>query len=110
MIGEGEREELATMFRLLGDPNRLGVALVCLEQERNVGAIAARLGLSLSLASHHLGVLRNARLLRARKQGRQTFYRLADDHVRAMLSNMVAHVSHNDSDPPANTSKGSDNG
>lgn len=84
--------ELADMFRLLGDPSRLRIVLACLEGRCSVGALAADLGLSQSLVSHHLRLLRAARLLRAERQGRQVHYSIADDHVRSVLVDMVDHV------------------
>ena len=82
--------ELAEMFRLMSDPTRLGIILTCLNRKVSVGDMAARLGLS--LVSHHLRLLRAARLLQAERQGRQVFYLVADPHVRSMLTDMVAHV------------------
>jgi ArsR family transcriptional regulator, lead/cadmium/zinc/bismuth-responsive transcriptional repressor len=85
--------ELAEMFRLLGEPSRLRIVLACLDQPANVGAMAERLGLSDSLVSHHLRLLRAARLLKAERHGKQVFYVVADDHVRTVVSDMVAHVA-----------------
>lgn len=84
--------ELADMFRLLGDSSRLRIVLGCLDDRRSVGTLAAELGLSQSLVSHHLRLLRAARLLRAERHGRQVHYSIADDHVRSVLVDMVDHV------------------
>ncbi|MBM3507140.1 MAG: helix-turn-helix transcriptional regulator [Alphaproteobacteria bacterium] len=84
--------ELADMLRIMGDPNRLGILLACLSAEAAVGRIAASLGLTDSLVSHHLRLLRAARLVRARRQGKQVFYTVADAHVRSVLSDLIAHV------------------
>ena len=88
----GQATELADMFRLLGEPDRLGIVAACLGKPTSVGDIAAGLGLGQSLVSHHLRLLRAARLLRAERQGRQVFYAIADHHVRDMLTSMIAHV------------------
>ena len=85
-------EKLADMFRLLGDPKRLGVVLVCRNQPRAVSDIAEEAGVSLALASHHLRLLRSAGLAHAERRGRQVFYQVADAHVAHMLSDMVTHV------------------
>ncbi|MFQ5955690.1 MAG: ArsR/SmtB family transcription factor [Kiloniellales bacterium] len=84
--------ELAGMFHLMGDPTRLGIIMACLEDEVSVGELARRLGLSASLTSHHLRLLRAARVLRGRRRGKQVFYGAADDHIRAMLRGMIEHV------------------
>ena len=53
---------LADLFRVLGDPTRLRIVLACVQQRRAVGAIAEALGLSASLVSHHLRLLRATRM------------------------------------------------
>jgi DNA-binding transcriptional ArsR family regulator len=84
---------LADLFRLLGDPTRLRIVLACLDERRAVGAIAEALGLSSSLVSHHLRLLRAARIVRAQRQGKQVFYLAADRHISAMLAGMLEHVA-----------------
>lgn len=83
---------LAETFRLLGDPTRLRILFFCLESPRAVGDIAASLDLSQSLVSHHLRLLRGARLVRGTRQAKQVFYELADRHVSDMLVDMAHHV------------------
>ena len=56
---------LADLFRLLGDPSRLRIVVSCLRKPLAVSDIADRLGLSVSLVSHHLRLLKGARLVRA---------------------------------------------
>jgi DNA-binding transcriptional ArsR family regulator len=58
-----------------------------------VNDIAERLGLSPSLVSHHLRLLRAARIMRADRQGKQVFYSAADQHISDMLTDMLDHVS-----------------
>ena len=95
--------ELADLFRLLGDPTRLRIVLTCLDASVAVGDIAARLGLSGSLVSHHLRLLRAAAIVRAERQGKQVFYVAADDHVRRMIADMVEHVTEPRSDDEDDT-------
>jgi DNA-binding transcriptional ArsR family regulator len=84
--------EIAETFRLLGDPTRLRVMLTCLDEARAVGDIADHLGISASLVSHHLRLLRAARLVRAERHGREVHYIAADEHVRCILVDMIDHV------------------
>ena len=84
--------ELAEMLSIMGEPNRLRIVLACLDQERAVGALATELGLSPSLVSHHLRLLRAARILRGRRAGKNVFYTAADSHVRSMVTDMTDHV------------------
>ena len=92
MIADRDVDALTDMFKLLGDPSRLRIVLCCLDGPASVGAIVERVGLSQSLVSHHLRLLRASRLLKPEKDGRQVFYSLPDCHVRDMLTNLVDHV------------------
>jgi ArsR family transcriptional regulator, lead/cadmium/zinc/bismuth-responsive transcriptional repressor len=85
--------EIADLFRLLGDPTRLRIVLACVHERRAVGAIAESLSLSPSLVSHHLRLLRAARIVRAERQGKQVFYVAADQHISGMLTDMLEHVA-----------------
>jgi DNA-binding transcriptional ArsR family regulator len=84
--------EIAETFRLLGDPTRLRILLICLNEAHAVGDIADSLGISASLVSHHLRLLRAARLVRAERHGREVHYVAADEHVRCILADMIDHV------------------
>lgn len=84
---------LAETFRLLGDPSRLRIVFCCLEGPVPVGTIAERLELSVSLVSHHLRLLRGARLVKGVRQSRQIFYEIADQHVRHVLQEMATHIA-----------------
>jgi len=84
---------LAETFRLLGDPTRLRILLYCLSGPQSVGGIAEGLDLSQSLVSHHLRLLRGARLVRGERKAKQVFYALADSHVSDMLADMAVHVA-----------------
>ncbi len=83
---------LAEVFRLLGDPSRLRIALLCAAGARAVTDIAEQLDMSVSLVSHHLRLLRSARLVRPERQGRQVFYSATDDNVRCVLIDMADHM------------------
>ena len=83
---------IAETFRLLGDPTRLKVVLTCLEGPIAVGDIARATGASPSLVSHHLRLLRAARLVRGTRRNKQVFYQVADDHIARMLTDMLAHA------------------
>ena len=85
--------ELAGVFHLMGDPSRLGILLLVLDEPRSVGEIAAACGHSVSLVSHHLRLLRAGRLVRADRRGKQVFYGVDDAHVRSVLRDMAAHIA-----------------
>lgn len=92
--------ELADLFHLLGDSTRLRIVLACLETPVAVGEIANSLNLSNSLVSHHLRLLRAARIVKAERQGKQVFYTAADHHISCVLTDMLEHIQepHTESD------------
>lgn len=85
--------QLADLFHLLGDPTRLRIVLACLPAPIAVGDMAATLDLSSSLVSHHLRLLRAARIVKAERQGKQVFYSAADAHITGVLSDMLEHIA-----------------
>jgi len=85
---------LADLFSALSDPTRLRIISVLLEGEMNVGDIAAQLEMTESAVSHQLRGLRYMRLVRSRKNGRQVFYSLDDDHVAKLYRMGLDHVEH----------------
>ncbi len=97
---EDQAVEIAEIFHLLGDPTRLRIVTCCLDEPRNVGEIAAKVGVSPSLVSHHLRLLRGARLVRADRRGKQVFYAAADEHVQRVLKDMMDHVAEPDHEGP----------
>ncbi len=85
---------LAELFSDLSDPSRVRIIAALTQGERNVGAIAEVVGLSESAVSHQLRGLRQMRLVRARKVGRQVFYALDDDHIADLFARGYDHVQH----------------
>ena len=94
--------DLAETFGLLSDPTRLSIVLSCIDQEVSAGEIAARVRVSPSLVSHHLRLLRSARIVRSERRGKQVFYTMTDICVRDVLTTMVHHLfvhDHCDDEP-----------
>ena len=88
--------ELSEVFKLLGDPTRLAILIACMDEEKAVGDIVEIVGASQSLVSHHLRLLRAARLVKPRRDGRQMFYKAHDDHITCTLKDMIEHVAEED--------------
>jgi ArsR family transcriptional regulator len=84
--------QLAETFGLLADPTRLSIVVACMGREIPAGGIANELGLSAALVSHHLRLLRAARMLRAERRGKRVIYSMADDCVRDVLRIMIDHL------------------
>src|SRR5450830_1346297 len=97
-------DQLADLFHLLGAPTRLRIVLACLAQPTAVGDIATTLSLSSSLVSHHLRLLRAARIVKAERQGKQVFYSTADAHISGVLRDMLEHIA----EPSTNNEAGAD--
>ena len=85
--------QLADLFHLLGDPTRLRIVLACVAAPIAVSDIAISLDLSSSLVSHHLRLLRAARIVKSERQGKQVFYSAADAHISDVLNDMLEHIA-----------------
>ena len=94
ILKESTSTHLADLFSALSDPTRLRIISVLLDDEMNVGEIAAQLAMTESAVSHQLRGLRQMKLVRARKNGRQVFYALDDDHVSKLYLMGLDHVEH----------------
>ena len=95
-LSQSDVAVLAETFRLLGDQSRLKILLQCMRGSVAVGDIAGSLDLSQSLVSHHLRLLRGARLVRlvrGERQAKHIFYGIADQHVSQVLQDMAVHIS-----------------
>ena len=93
-LKETTSTHLADLFSALSDPTRLRIISVLLEEEMNVGDIASQLEMTESAVSHQLRGLRHMKLVRSRKEGRQVFYALDDDHVSKLYLMGLDHVEH----------------
>ena len=102
MPAERDIEEVADVFALLGDPNRLRLLVALLEGgEMCVCDLAASAGMSESATSHSVRLLRAHRIVSApRRQGRMAYYQLDDAHVRMLLDVAVMHTQHTEAMHP----------
>ena len=91
-LNDQAHSRLASIFRLLGEEGRLKMVLACLSGPKPVCCLATVANLSQSLASHHLRHLREARILKASRQGKNMLYELDDRHIECVLKDMVSHV------------------
>lgn len=93
MPGEDTLYDLTELFRIFGDSTRIRILYVLFEAEMCVCDIAALLGMTQSAISHQLRALKNARLVKSRREGKTVFYSLADDHVKTIIDQGLEHVS-----------------
>jgi ArsR family transcriptional regulator len=86
--------QLAELFSALSDASRVRIIALLLEGEMSVNTLAEGLKMTESAVSHQLRGLRPMRLVRTRKEGRQVFYTLDDEHVTKLYSMGLDHVEH----------------
>ncbi len=84
---------LAELFKIFGDSTRIRILYSLLGQEMCVCDIAGLLGMSQSSISHQLRILKQSCLVKFRREGKQVFYSLADEHVMTILSQGFDHVT-----------------
>lgn len=84
--------DLAELFKVFGDSTRIKILYALFESELCVGDMAQILNLGQSAVSHQLKILKDAKLVRFRREGKIIFYSLNDDHVRTILSMGMEHV------------------
>ena len=83
---------LSDFFKVLGDETRMRILLSLEGGEMCVCDISEALGMTMSAVSHQLRVLRDANLVKNRREGRVMYYRLCDDHVRTIIETAIEHV------------------
>ena len=84
---------LAELFRIFGDSTRIRILCVLSERELCVCDIADALGMTQSAISHQLRALKNARLVKPRRDGKTVYYSLADSHVKTIMAQGLEHVA-----------------
>ena len=84
---------IAELFKGFADPTRVHILCLLLTQEELcVTEIAEKVELTQSAISHQLGMLKQMRLIKSRREGKNSLYSLADDHVRTILQMGLEHV------------------
>ena len=89
---ETELYDLAELFKIFGDSTRIRILFVLFEAEVCVCDLAEVLKLSQSAVSHQLRILKQAKLVKNRRDGRSIIYSLADDHVRGIIAMGMEHI------------------
>jgi len=85
--------DLGDLFKVFGDTTRIKILYALLESELCVCAIAELLGMTQSAISHQLKVLKDAKLVANRREGKTIVYFLSDDHVRSMIGQGFEHLT-----------------
>lgn len=92
MPEEEELYDLAELFKVFGDSTRIRILFVLSSAEVCVCDLAEVLHMTQSAVSHQLKILKQAKLVRARREGKSVFYALADDHVRTIIAQGREHI------------------
>jgi len=89
---EEQLYDLAELFKVFGDSTRIRILFVLFEKEIGVNDLAEELSMTQPAVSHQLKVLKQAKLVKARRDGKSILYSLADDHVRTIISMGIEHI------------------
>ena len=84
-LKESDLYMLTEFFKMLGNPTRIRILFLLMEQDANVGDLAEQLGITQSAVSHQLNLLKSNKLVRRRRDGKMIFYALVDEHVQMKI-------------------------
>jgi len=93
MPSEENLYDLADLFKVIGDSTRIKILWALDEAEMCVCDIAVLLNMTQSAISHQLRVLRQARLVKNRKDGKVVFYSLEDEHIKQIFDQGLIHIN-----------------
>ena len=92
MPDEDQLIDLAELFKVFGDSTRIRILYALFDNEICVCDLAETLSMTQSAISHQLKILKQANLVRSRREGRSIFYTLSDDHVRTIIGCGLEHI------------------
>ncbi len=92
VLDEHTAAHVAELFGAFADTSRVRILSVLVERELNVGTLAGLVGLTHSAVSHHLRGLRQMGLVRARRDGKEVYYRMDDAHIITLFRQGISHV------------------
>ena len=92
VLDEHIAAHVAELFSAFSDTSRVRILSALVNQELNVGALACLVGISKSAISHHLRGLRQMHLVQSRRDGKEVFYRIDDEHIIALFQQGVKHI------------------
>lgn len=92
ILSEHTAAHVAELFRAFSDTSRVRILSALLNSEKNVSALAVAVGISESAVSHHMRGLRQMRLVQSRRDGKEVYYRIDDEHIIALFQQGVKHV------------------
>ena len=91
-VTEDELYDLAEVFKIFGDSTRVKILYALFDNELSVNEIATNLNMTQSAISHQLKILKVSKLIKNRRQGKEIFYSLDDEHVKTIIQMGVEHI------------------
>lgn len=92
-VSETELYDLAELFKIFGDSTRIRILFTLFKTEEvSVGEIADCLNMTVSAISHQLRILKHSKLIKSRREGKQSLYSLDDEHVRTIIECGMEHI------------------
>lgn len=95
-IDREEIQDLSEMFKIFSDETRLRIICAILNTELCVCDLCELLNLNQSAVSHQLQLLRSSKLVKYRKEGKQVYYSLEDEHIESIIKMALAHITEGD--------------
>jgi ArsR family transcriptional regulator, lead/cadmium/zinc/bismuth-responsive transcriptional repressor len=92
VLNEHLAAHVAELFRAFSDTSRVRIVSALMGGEMNISALAKVVGISESAVSHHMRGLRQMRMVQSRREGKEVYYRIDDEHVIALFQQGVKHV------------------
>ncbi|MBR0138090.1 MAG: winged helix-turn-helix transcriptional regulator [Erysipelotrichaceae bacterium] len=92
MVTEELLYDLADLFKVFSDSTRVRILFLLFDEELSVNDISQRMNMNQSAISHQLKILRQSKLIKSRREGKQIFYSLADEHVYTILEMGKEHL------------------
>jgi ArsR family transcriptional regulator, lead/cadmium/zinc/bismuth-responsive transcriptional repressor len=92
ILDEHTAAHVAELFRAFSDTSRVRILSVIVEQEMNITSLAELVGVTESAVSHHMRGLRQMRLVRSRRDGKEVHYFVDDPHIIALFQQGVRHI------------------
>ena len=91
-LNEHTAAHVAELFRAFSDTSRVRILSAIIGQEMNVSTLAEIVGVTESAVSHHMRVLRQMRLVKQRREGKEVYYSMDDPHIIALFQQGVKHI------------------
>ena len=92
ILDEHTAVHVAELFRAFSDTSRVRILSAIIEKEVNISTLAEMVGVTESAVSHHMRGLRQMRIVRARREGKEVYYSVDDPHIIALFQQGVRHV------------------